>query len=150
MAPKLKLLTLQLWPRLKELAHRADRACAAVPFFSQGGAQRLPLKDGDLLVTRFDDSAIKSGVTDPREILKLVKRGVSVHSVSNLHAKVYVFGESAIVGSANVSALSERLVEAAVESNDEIVVRACRQWIESLTGDVIEPEYAEAKIPLYR
>lgn len=146
-----KLLTRTLWPRLSELARRPGRIWAAVPYFSSGGAKRLPLKKGDVLVTRFDDATIKAGMTDPREILTLIKRGVVVHAHANLHAKVYAFEDVAIVGSANVSSFSERyLVEAAIETREPSTVGACRNWVESLVGDVVEPSFAASKIAIYR
>lgn len=151
MTTKPKLLTKTLWPRLRALGNQKGRALAAVPYFAAGGAARLPLKKGDLLVTRFDDTSVKCGQTDPREVLKLIKRGVRVYAAADLHAKVYVFGNTAIVGSANVSSHSENhLMEAGLETREPATVRACRRWIESIASEVVEPAFAESKLGLYR
>lgn len=145
-----KLLTRTLWPRIKVLARRPGRIWAAVPYFASGGAKRLALKKGDLLVTRFDDLSIKCGQTDPREILTLIRRGVRVYAAADLHAKVYVFENTAIVSSANVSSHSEDyLAEAGLETRDPATVRACRRWVESISSEVVEPAFAESKLGLY-
>lgn len=146
-----KFLTRGIWPRLRAMARGKGRVLAAVPYFATGGAARLTLKKDDLLVTRFDDSSIKCGQTDPREILTLIKRGVRVYAAADLHAKVYVFGNTAIVGSANVSSYSEHyLMEAGLETKEVATVRACRRWIESIASEVVEPAFAESKLGLYR
>lgn len=157
MAKKLKiraraprLVTQGLWPRLRALAKRKGRTLAAVPYFASGGATRLPLKKGDVLVTRFDDYSIKCGQTDPKEILKLINKGVRVYAAADLHAKVYVFGNMAIVGSANVSSHSEHyLREAGLETKEVATVLACRRWIESIASEVVEPAFAKSKLGLY-
>jgi hypothetical protein len=96
------------------------------------------LRRGDVLVTKFDAASIRSGLVNPREIVTFIKRGVEVHSVSNLHAKVYVFGRIAVVGSANVSASSElQLVEGACEIHVSSVVSQCRGFVLSLRGEIV-------------
>lgn len=71
-------------------------------------------------------------------MVKYVKAGVEVHSAANLHAKVFVLGRTAIVGSSNVSAASENsLVEAGIETTDPQVVAKCKRFVEDLRGDVI-------------
>jgi len=123
----------------------------AVSFLAGGACQRLPLKSGDILVVRFDSIAVKSGLVDPKEIVRYLRRGVEVHAVANLHAKVYVFGNTAFVGSANVSSLSEHfLVEAMCESTDRSFVSACRKFVRSLRGDVVDAHFAKTLIPLFR
>ena len=103
-----KLLTDTVWARLSVLARRPRRSAAAVavPYLGVGAAKRLPLRRGDLLVTRFDDAAITAGLVDPRDVDKYLQRGVDVHAVTNLHAKVFVLGSCAVVGSTNISANS--------------------------------------------
>ena len=77
--------------------------------------------------------------------------GVRVFSALNLHAKVFVFGPVAAIGSSNVSVASERLlIEAVVETRAPSVVRAAREFVRSLCGDEITPEYAQSKIGLFR
>jgi hypothetical protein len=148
----LNLLTEDAWHRMRVLASDSASPClAAVPFIGAGAISRLPLKQGDVLVCRFDKNAVRAGLVDPREILKYLKRGVDVHAVANLHAKVFVIGTSAFVGSTNVSASSEhQLVEAVCESTERRFVSACHRFIESLRGDHIDPFFARQLVKLYK
>src|SRR6266567_7372820 len=103
-----EFISARIWPRLRRLAKtRRRRGYVAVPFLGTGAAKRLPLKRGDVLITKFDLATVRAGQVNPSEVVAFIKRGVEVHSVANLHAKVYVFGRVAFVGSANVSASSE-------------------------------------------
>lgn len=146
------LLTSSLWPRLRSLgASKSGPAYVAVPFVGSGAAKRLRLRQGDTLVTRFDEAAIRTGLVDPREIVHFIKRGVEVHAVSNLHAKVYVRGRTAIVTSANLSGHSEdHLVEAGLVTSDAGAVAACRTFVRNLRGDIVELEFARRQVPNYR
>lgn len=105
----LKLRSDDAWPRLRAIAreHRAP-AFVAVSFIGKGAASQLPLRAGDTLVTRCDEAAVKAGLVDPRELRRYLKCGVEVHAVANLHAKAFVFGKIAFVGSTNISMMSER------------------------------------------
>ena len=134
--------------RLTALAAKS-RALVAVPFFGVNGAKLLPLKQGSVLVTRIDAASVKSGHVDPREIVKLLKKGVQVFLCANLHAKVYVFGKTAVIGSANISSTSAGLVEAAIETTEPSIVREAKDFIEDLCADPIGIEYAKSLIPLY-
>lgn len=141
-----------LWSQLRSLADtRKRRAWVAVPYLGPGAARRLPLRSGDVLVTCCSESTARAGLVDPREIVVFIKRGVEVHSVSNLHAKVYVFGRRAIVGSANVSATSEQhLIEAGCVLSSPKLVAECRDFVKRLRGEVVELEFARRLIPLWR
>lgn len=124
---------------------------AAAPYFGSGATDLLRLRKGNILVVKFDREAIGSGQVDPREIVKAVKKGVEVHSCSNLHAKIYVFGGTAIVGSANVSRHSDRhLLEACVETTDKKVVTSAKRFVRSLLGDAVGLDFAHKMIPFYR
>jgi len=125
-----EFLSARIWPRLRQLARTGRRrAYVAVPFLGRGAARRLPLRRGDVLITKFDLAAVRAGLVNPREVVAFIKRGVEVHSVANLHAKVYVFGRTAFVGSANVSASSEdSLIEAGCQVTSLDVVAECRAF----------------------
>ena len=141
-----------LWSQLRRLAKtRRRRAWVAVPYLGPGAAKRLPLRAGDVIVTCCAESTARAGLVDPREIVAFINRGVEVHSVSNLHAKVYVFGRRAIVGSANVSATSEQyLIEAGCVLSSPKLVAECRDFVKRLRGEVVELEFARRLIPLWR
>ena len=150
--PKRTMLrTDRLWMSIKRVARDHGRHWVAVPYVSQGAARRLPLRKGDVLITRFDDRTIASGQTDPREILKYLRSEVEVHNCVNLHAKVYVSDIRAVVGSANLSRNSEEwLREAGTESSEPKYLSTAKAFVESLRGEVIGVDFAKKKISLYR
>jgi phosphatidylserine/phosphatidylglycerophosphate/cardiolipin synthase-like enzyme len=136
------------WPRIRELAD-GSKAHVAVPYLGKGAAALLPIAPGSVLVTRFTPDAVKSAQIDPREVVKLIDRGVRVFSDNTLHAKVYVFAKRAIIGSANVSRSSASLHEACIETTDPVAVLAARTFVKSLVSDLITPEYAKSLYDLY-
>ncbi len=138
------------WPRIRDLAKKRGRRLVAVPFLGKGAIRRLPLQAGDLLIVRLDEATVKSGQTSPFEVGKFLRRGVEVHSQSNLHAKVFVFGKTAVIGSTNVSTTSEaHLLEAVVETSDSRAVSAAALFVRSLRGDVVTPQYAKRLEKMY-
>ena len=146
-----EFLSTDLWGELRRVALKAKRRLVVVPFVGQGASRRLPLRTGDLLVCRFDEATVRAGLTDPREILAYLKNNVEVHAVKNLHAKVFVLGRRAIVGSSNLSGNSEHaLVEAAIVTSSRPVIRECRAFVDRLCGDVVGPEFAKRLKKLYR
>ena len=146
------LLSGSVWKRIRSLSeNQKGPAFAAAPYFGSGATDLLKLQRGNILVVKFDREAIGSGQVDPREVIKAIKQGVEVHSCSNLHAKVYVFGQTAVIGSANVSNHSDRhLLEACVETTDRKVVRGARQFVRNLLGDVIGLDFATTMMAFYR
>lgn len=134
-----------------EIGPLADgkRGVVAVPYIGKSGSKILNLATGSVLVTCFTPEAVKAGQVDPKEILAFIRRGVRVHSYSYLHAKVYVFGKTAFVGSANLSKNSQNLAEACVKTTDKKVVEAAKNFVLGLTGNPVTPEEAKSLIPLY-
>ena len=147
-----KLLTSHIWKDITEHTKRqANRCHVAVPYFSDGASRMLPLKEGSTLIVDMSKDTVGSGLTMPSEVSKLLKRGVDIHFVENLHAKVLVIGNRAYIGSTNVSKNSaENLVEATVVTSDTPVVRACRRFVDSLRGELITPEFARRMQKLYK
>ena len=138
------------WSRIRDLAKMRGRRLVAVPFLGKGAIRRLPLQAGDLLIVRLDEATVKSGQTSPFEIGKFLRKGVEVHAQSNLHAKVFVFGKTAVIGSTNVSTTSEEhLLEAVVETSDRRAVSAAATFVRSLRGDVVTPQYAKRLEKMY-
>ena len=130
----IELLEDDVWSELQQAARASKRpAYVAVAYFGQGGARMLPLPRGSRLVVDASEKAVKAGQTSPAELAKLVRRGVRVYSVADLHAKVFVFGRTAYVGSTNVSRLSaNKLVEATIKTTDPDTVRKARLFIKGL------------------
>lgn len=123
-----------LWKRIKSLAtkHR-DCSTVAVAYFGTGGAKRLPLRKGSRLVVDMSPPQVEGGATNPKELLELFNDGVEIFSVSGLHAKVFVFGDTLVGGSCNASKASEEsLIEAGIETNNPAVVKRAREFVHRL------------------
>ncbi len=141
----------QLWPRITKLSKAAGSRRVAVAYLARGASKLLTLGEDDVLVVDMGDASVKTGRTDPQEVLSYLKKGVRVFSIENLHAKVFVLGRHVIVGSSNVSGHSrDNLVEAAIESVDPKLRASITAWIESLSIAPVTPKLAEAKLKLYK
>jgi hypothetical protein len=125
-------LTQDIWPQLTRAARGSHQRCAvAVAYFGKDASRLLPLAEGSRLVVDASERSVASGQTCPADLIKLVENGVAVYSVPNLHAKVFVLGEAAFIGSANVSRrAASHLVEAVIRTTDRAAVRAARQFVE--------------------
>ena len=138
-----KLLHGSVWPAIREIAEKnSARTVAAVPYFGAGALLQLGLKEGDCLVVQFTEGAVKAGQIDPREVLKALREGIKVFSYSGLHAKVYVFGKTAVIGSANASSSSETLVEACVVTREAALVASARRFVRSIALQEVSEELA--------
>jgi len=148
---EMTFVALHTWAAIKRTARDKGQHRVAVPYVSPGASQRLSLNPGDVLVTRFDDAAIKAGQTDPTEIARYIRNGVEVHDEPWLHAKVYVSPNRAVICSANVSANSEDgLLEAGLEVSNRKVVGDARRFVQELRGNVIGLAFARSKVKLFR
>lgn len=105
------------WPKIAK-ATKADRGrrMLAVAYASE---LHVRMKRGDLLVTDASEPTIASGGTDAKLLADLHAKGVEVYGLDGLHAKLGVLGAHAVIGSANMSAMSaERLHEAVLITDD--------------------------------
>jgi len=145
------LITTHVWKHLTRATNKAKgRGMAAVAYFGQGASKLLPLRSGSRLIVDASEGAVKSGQTCPKDLIALVKRGVRVFSVPNLHTKVFVFGRRAYVGSANVSNRSANtLVEAIVSTTDRETVKATRDFIQRLCLNELGPQALKRLDNLY-
>lgn len=151
-----------VWPSITKAARsKPGRAFVAVPYFGKLGARLLPISFGSRLVVNASADAVKAGQTSPAALLTLHRRGVSIFSCPRLHAKVYVFGSVAIVGSANASGHSaDGLVEAVVRSSDRPTVTAAREFVREMSRPLVplgeeqlqalEKIYREPKLMIWR
>jgi hypothetical protein len=147
----MKFVGTHTWAAIKRVARDKGRHWVAVPYVSPGAATRLPLKRGDVLITRFDDATIMAGQTDPTEIERYIRNGVEVHNEPWLHAKVYVSPKRAVICSANVSANSEDgLLEAGMEIANRRVISDARRFVQELRGSIIGRQFARGKVKLFR
>lgn len=145
-------ITSGLWPEITKAAKANRQRCAvAVAYFGQSAARLLPLPQGSRLVVDASEGAVKSGQTCPGDLLAMVKRGIRVFSVPNLHAKVFVLGKVAFIGSANASRRSAgTLIEAALRTREPSAVRAAREFVESHCLHELTPELLKRLRKLYR
>jgi hypothetical protein len=141
----------EVWKYLSPRIRAARRVHAAIAYLGKGATRWAPLRRGHVLVVDMSLKACKQGVTDPREIRKLIRRKVQVFSRANLHAKVVVADDVAIVGSANVSRNSATaLEEAALVTANPSAVRATRHFVETLCTEPVRPRYLAKCIAAYR
>ena len=66
----------EFWDEIQRHVSDGRRARAAVAYFGRDGAKLLKLKSGDTLVVDMSITAVRQGVTDPREVKKLKRAGV--------------------------------------------------------------------------
>ena len=140
-----------LWLELAARIKAARHVDAAVAYFGQGGAKLLPLRKGDRLVVDMSPATVRAGGTDPRELEKLINKGVQAFTRRNLHAKTVVAGNAVISGSANVSRRSKEVLdEAAILTSDPTAVRRAREFIDRLCTEPVRPEYLEECKRIYK
>jgi hypothetical protein len=147
-----EFLSREIWSQVSKAVRGSRQRCAAaVAYCGKETASLLPLRKGSRLVVDASERAVASGQTYPRALLRLVKRGVSVYSVPNLHAKVFVIGGTAFVGSNNASGRSAlHWIEAAIRTTDPGVVRAARQFVTDFCLHELTPEVLKQLATLYR
>ena len=108
-----------------------QRRQAAVAFVCSDSA--IQLRQGDTLIVDASIDKIKGGLTAAKVLDRASKRGAEIFSFTNLHAKVYVFGGTAVIGSSNTSKSStDTLLEAAVITDEPSLTSAARRLIGKL------------------
>lgn len=139
----------RVWPMITKLAKNGQRRWCAVSYVTESGV--IDFKPNDRLVVNASDESISSGATSAQEIQRLLRLGVSIYSVPNLHAKLYLFEEELIVGSCNLSANSQKtLIEMAFHTTDAAEIRAAEDVFEKLIarGQIIDEKFVERILAL--
>jgi hypothetical protein len=149
---KSQLLTADIWKSITSAAKRSRKpSYVAVAYFGQGASKLLPLRTDSRLVVDASENAVKSGQTHPADLKLLQKRGVIIYSVPNLHAKIYVFDDIAVVGSANVSNRSAgMLIESVLRTTDARIVRSAKSFVQSLCLHELSPGAIDRLQKIYR
>ena len=149
---KISFLTNEdIWKTIPEIIKASKRTDVAVAYLGTDGSKLLPLKKGDRLVIDMSPATVKAGATNPREIEKLIKRGVRVFSRRNLHAKIVITDKQVLTGSANISKNSrDVLEEAAILTNDAISIQRAKNFINQICIEPVLPEYLKECIKFYR
>jgi phosphatidylserine/phosphatidylglycerophosphate/cardiolipin synthase-like enzyme len=94
----------KLWTSNEQLALNAQHKIAAVAYVSDDSLIRFAR--GDMLIVDASDEHIASGATSAAVLAAAVSRGAKVYSLPSLHAKLMVFDNHVVIGSANISASS--------------------------------------------
>jgi hypothetical protein len=125
-----RVLSHDIWREIGALARKARRRQAAIAYVT---LDLLHLKRGDDLITNASPSAIACGQTDAKLLERLYENGVNVYDCDDLHAKVVLLDDVAVIGSANMSSFSAgQLVEAGVLTDHHSVVAGVASLIEQL------------------
>ncbi|MEX1098014.1 MAG: phospholipase D-like domain-containing protein [Planctomycetales bacterium] len=120
-----------LWTEIERLAKGSRYKMAAVAFTTNDSI--VSLGAGDLLVVDATDAAIRTGQTDRLALKRAFRRGADLYSCPGLHAKVMLFDDVAVVGSANLSQASRsKLIEAGIITDEPTAVATARRFIEQL------------------
>lgn len=100
-----------------------DDFTLVAPFITMGGLvpllEALPEKIAPVVYTRWLPADVCSGVSDPRVFHLIAARGGSVLLNDQLHAKAYISGNRALIGSANVTSTG---LGWAAKPNIEVIV----------------------------
>jgi hypothetical protein len=131
-----RLLSSSLWTEIGRLARKAKRKKAAIAYCTE---DKLHLKRGDVLVCDASDACIKAGSTSAELLAKLLKQGVKLFSLPGLHAKVISFGDSAVIGSANMSMNADtgHRIEASLVTRSPEIVSQVESLIHQLVSTSI-------------
>ena len=121
-----KVLSSDLWKEVAKRAKVARQRKAAIAYVTK---DHIGFQAGDVLVVDASKRAIASGQTDAPLLRELNRNRVAVYSQEGLHAKVMLLGNYSVVGSANMSASSGGLIEAAVISDDVVVASGVELFI---------------------
>jgi hypothetical protein len=142
------LVGAELWRSLRKLAAGAkQRRWLAVAYLGPEAEHQFPLQAGDRVVVALSPSNVMGRRVDPRVLAGWAKKGVMVSACPELHAKVYLFDDAVVVGSANASWSSEStLLEAALFSRDPVVVRQVEEWFRSLGDETVGDAVLEAYV----
>src|SRR5688572_22041220 len=96
-----RIVSSTLRRELQRLSRASSERKAAVAYVTSD--QYVEFKEDDLLVVDASDMAIACGETDREVLTRAFSRGVRLYSLPDLHAKLFVFDDTAVIGSANLS-----------------------------------------------
>jgi len=139
---EIRFLADDLWPTLRKISSKAKVKHMAVSYFGEGAVSQLSLSKNDTLVIAMSTGNVKAGIIHPGEVEKAFNKGVKIYKYENLHSKVYVFDEQAIICSANASQRSEKtLQEAGLFTNDPKTVKQAELFVKKLCIELVDEQY---------
>lgn len=143
--PAKQVIADNYWGEVARIAKGARRKQAAIAFVTR---DLVGFRRGDRLIVNASEKQIANGSTDARLLLALQKKGVEIFGCDNLHAKVLVLGNYAVIGSGNMSVHSKSWLEAAYLTNDAIAVAGAKAFLEKVVSDVEPPMTREELLEL--
>lgn len=131
----------ELWSTLVQLSKECrSRQMIAVPYIGKDSSSLLKFRKNDVLLCALTEQNSKAGNIYPAEIRMLQKKGVRVYQRDNLHAKIYLFGNKAVICSANLSSSSKnRLDEVGLLTNNPTVLKSIREWFAERLIEPVTP-----------
>jgi hypothetical protein len=125
-----RVLSKDLWAEIRKRARAASSRKGAIAYVTR---DLVGFRKRDTLVVDASGRAIQNGETDAPLLRKLHKKVVRLYDCPDLHAKVLLLDEVAVIGSGNMSSSSEsRMVEAALISDQASVAAGVASLIEQL------------------
>ena len=125
-----KLLSRDLWKAIRAQARQSRRKKAAIAYVTR---DLVGFSKGDVLILDASTRAIASGETSAKLLRSLLRKQVSLYHCPDLHAKVLMLDEVAVIGSGNMSDSSTyALVEAGIMTDHAATVSGVASFIEQL------------------
>jgi hypothetical protein len=123
-----------VWAEVGPRFRRAKgRRQAAIAFTTEAAYELLALRAGDIVVVNAGRRVLRIGATNPKVLARWLADEVEVFVHDGLHAKVLVTPSLAFAGSANASyAAQGHSDEAVLATDDGVIVRATRRYIDTL------------------
>jgi hypothetical protein len=122
-----QILSSDLWKAVRGCAKKARRNKAAIAYVTR---DLIGLRKDDVLVVDASARAVSSGATDAKLLRALCEKGVRIHDCRDLHAKVLLLDDVAVIGSGNMS--GSGLIEAALMTDHGSTVAGVASFIEQL------------------
>lgn len=127
----IRLLGSEVWKEIERFARASRRKLAAVAYVTSDTP--VGFRKPDVLVVNASDGAIRYGQTSAKVLKKAFHSGTEIYSCPQLHAKIFLLDGVAVIGSANISSMSQDyLFEAAVLTDHPSVVSPAHAYFESL------------------
>ena len=118
----------------KGLVHRSGKLSAAVVYWGTDGARLSGIAERSDPKNVSVICDLHSGACNPSEIRKIMASGVQIKKLCQLHAKVWIGGDTVIVGSANAStnglADDPDHIEAALMVEDRTLAHELQEWFD--------------------
>jgi hypothetical protein len=119
----------RLWSNIRALAKKADQRKVAIAYVTKN---LIGLRSGDVLIVDASQRTIRNGGTSAKLLRTLHRRGVEIYSCPDLHAKALLLDRVVVVGSANMSHSSAKLVEVALVSDSSNTIANVSSFIAQL------------------